>query len=182
MIRTLLLDRDGTLIHEYRAPLLDPSRVRIYRSVAAALRGHDQQLICISNQSIVGRGLASRATVDAVNERIRERYLQLGVTLQAFLYCSHAPWDQCECRKPLPGLFFRAASEHGVDLKSSLTVGNRLIDAEASAAAGCAGTILLQNPALFLESADRVLPPQTVIIEVAALASVLQDMLQGKVP
>lgn len=36
--------------------------------------------------------------------------------VDAIYYCPHHPLDGCSCRKPKPGLIFRAAEELGLDL------------------------------------------------------------------
>jgi len=46
------------------------------------------------------------------------------------------------CRKPKPGLIFRAAEELSLDLKKSFFIGDSPADMEAGRRAGCA-TVLL---------------------------------------
>ena len=46
--------------------------------------------------------------------------------------------ENCDCRKPKPGMILEAAGELGIDLKQSFMVGDRKSDIEAGRAAGCA--------------------------------------------
>jgi D-glycero-D-manno-heptose 1,7-bisphosphate phosphatase len=69
---------------------------------------------------------------------------EAGVRLAGFYYCPHHPEgiDQryaiaCSCRKPNPGLLYRAAAEHGIDLEQSWLIGDILDDVEAGHRAGC---------------------------------------------
>ena len=72
-----------------------------------------------------------------------------GAELDGEYYCLHHPEAvvekyrvQCDCRKPLPGLLFKAARENDIDLKQSWMVGDNLSDIQAGKAAGCR-TILI---------------------------------------
>ena len=51
--------------------------------------------------------------------------------------CYHDDKDQCECRKPLPGLLTEAAKDFGIDLQNSVMIGDRWKDIEAGQRAGC---------------------------------------------
>jgi len=137
------LDRDGTLIEDLHY-LGDPERVRLLDGAAAAvarLRRAGYVVVVVSNQSGVGRGLFAQSAVEQVNERTRELLLRADeqAQLRAFYYCPHAPEEECSCRKPLPGLFLRAAEDHALDLAQSIAFGDAERDVQAARAAGCRG-------------------------------------------
>jgi D-glycero-D-manno-heptose 1,7-bisphosphate phosphatase len=52
-------------------------------------------------------------------------------------FCPHAPEDQCDCRKPLPGLMLQIGERFGIDLADVPVVGDTLRDLQAGAAVGC---------------------------------------------
>ncbi|HKI33283.1 MAG TPA: HAD family hydrolase [Gemmataceae bacterium] len=140
----LFLDRDGTLIEDVSYPR-DPDRVRLLPGAAGALRRLARAgfaLVIVSNQSGVGRGLFSRAEAEAVHAEVMRRFAEVGVVFDGAYYCYHAPDEGCDCRKPAPGLLVRAAAELGLDPGRSLMVGDKPIDVEAGAAAGCRGVLL----------------------------------------
>jgi D-glycero-D-manno-heptose 1,7-bisphosphate phosphatase len=60
-----------------------------------------------------------------------------GGRVDAVFFCPHEPDAQCQCRKPLPGLYLQISDRYGVDLKDVPTVGDSLRDLQAGAAAGC---------------------------------------------
>jgi D-glycero-D-manno-heptose 1,7-bisphosphate phosphatase len=95
------------------------------------------ELIVLSNQSAIGRGLVKRETVDDINQRLAEVIQTSGGRITEFLICPHAPADGCDCRKPAPGLLLRARDELGADLENAVLVGDQLSDMEAARAAGC---------------------------------------------
>lgn len=157
MTRAVFLDRDGT-VNEEVGYLGHPDGLRLLPGVTAALaalQAAGWQLVIVSNQSGVGRGLFPLDAVAAVDARLRALLAAAGVRLTASYYCPHAPWESCDCRKPAPGLLLRAAADLGIDLSRSYMVGDQPRDVAAGRAAGCR-TILLgdgTDPA-----ADLVLP------------------------
>ena len=58
--------------------------------------------------------------------------------IDAIKTCFHRQTEQCDCRKPKPGMILAAAAQLGVDLTKSFMVGDRVSDIEAGRAAGCA--------------------------------------------
>jgi D-glycero-D-manno-heptose 1,7-bisphosphate phosphatase len=60
-----------------------------------------------------------------------------GGRIDAVFFCPHTPEDQCDCRKPLPGLMLLIADRYGVDLNEVPLVGDSLRDLQAGIAAGC---------------------------------------------
>jgi D-glycero-D-manno-heptose 1,7-bisphosphate phosphatase len=89
-------------------------------------------LIVVTNQPDVARGDLSRATAEAIN-----RALLRQLPVDAILACFHDDVDDCECRKPKPGLLVQAASEMGLNLDASFMVGDRWRDTGAGRRAGC---------------------------------------------
>jgi histidinol-phosphate phosphatase family protein len=138
----VLLDRDGTLVHDvpYNG---DPDRVVPVPGARAALdrlRAAGVPIAVISNQSGVARGLVSRDAVEAVNRRVEELLGPLG----PWFVCFHGPDDGCDCRKPAPGLLLRAAAALGVAPERCAVVGDIGADVDAARACG-ARAILVPN-------------------------------------
>jgi D-glycero-D-manno-heptose 1,7-bisphosphate phosphatase len=138
--QAVFLDRDGVLIRAvvrgnkpYAARTMD--EVEIIDSAVGACAELSRLgfvLIVVTNQPDVARGKISRAFVDDVNALTIQK---LG--LDYAYVCDHDNADHCNCRKPKPGLMTRAAAEHGIDLASSIMVGDRWRDIEAGKNAGC---------------------------------------------
>jgi len=90
-------------------------------------------LIVVTNQPDIARGTQDRAVADAIHHALRET-----LPLDDFFVCPHDDADQCDCRKPLPGLLLRATEKYDIDLPQSFMVGDRWRDVDAGASAGCA--------------------------------------------
>ena len=142
MTRALLLDRDGTLIVDVGYPR-DPALVEPVAGAIEALRELQQtyKLVIISNQSGIARGIITEAQAKAVHDRVIAVFAAGGVTFAGAYYCPHAVDAGCRCRKPAPGLLLDAASELGLDLATSVMVGDKASDIAAGNAAGCGRVI-----------------------------------------
>lgn len=142
MIRHLILDRDGVLVRE--APdggwTLRPEDLRWERSALEGLRTlcQGRRVSVATNQSCVGRGIATRQAVDAVNARLIADAAAAGARIDAVFVCPHAPDAGCACRKPAPGLLLDAIAASGIPAGETLFVGDSPTDLEAGRRAGVA--------------------------------------------
>lgn len=144
---TIFLDRDGTLIVDTGYPK-DPGLVEPLPGALEAMRALQSrglQLVVISNQSGVGRGMIHPEEAAAVHDRFIELFAESGVSFAGVYYCPHAPEDDCQCRKPSPYMLNQADSEHGVDFSRSFMVGDRLGDIETGRNTGCRTILFLSR-------------------------------------
>jgi len=140
----VLFDRDGTLI-EFEHYLIDPSKVKIAEGVVKGLlllKEHGFSFGIITNQSVVGRGLASSEEVKAVNLKVLSLIGVYEIEFQFVLFCPHIPEDLCDCRKPAPGLGKLAIAEHNLAPDLSYMIGDQPSDVEFGHAIGCTSILL----------------------------------------
>jgi HAD superfamily hydrolase (TIGR01662 family) len=147
----VLVDRDGTIVRDvpYNG---DPDLVVPMpgaRQALSRVRQAGIPIVVISNQSGVGRGFISAASVTAVNERIEKI---LG-PFDAWLVCPHVDADRCACRKPQPGLIHQAAERLGVRADQCVVIGDIGSDMAAAQAAG-ASCILVPTAATLPSEID----------------------------
>ena len=137
--KAVFLDRDGVLnralIRDGRpyppASLVELEVLPDVKSACAALREAGYLLVMVTNQPDIARGKQTREAVDEMNA-----WLARELGLDAVCVCPHDDPDQCECRKPKPGLLLQAARELEIDLGQSFLVGDRWRDIEAGRRAG----------------------------------------------
>jgi D-glycero-D-manno-heptose 1,7-bisphosphate phosphatase len=137
--RALFLDRDGTLMID-TGYARDPASVELLPGVAAGLveaRALGFELVVISNQSGVARGIISPEQLASVQARLEELLRSEGVALDDVRFCVHHPDDGCRCRKPAAGMLEDAAMARGIDLERSVMIGDRDSDVLAGRNAGC---------------------------------------------
>lgn len=139
MLPAVFLDRDGVLIEYRKNYIRQWSDVVFYGSslnALAALRELPCRVFIVTNQSAVGRGLITIKDAVEINNRIVSMVEQGGGRVDAVYMCPHKPEDNCDCRKPKPGMIYQAAEAYGIDLQNSLIIGDSLSDLEAGQAAG----------------------------------------------
>lgn len=144
--RALFLDRDGTLVQPRHYPTR-PEDLCIYAGVGAELRRFQEagfRLVVITNQSGLARDLFTSADLQRMHEHLIAELARSSVRLDGIYHCPHHPDGvipdlsvRCGCRKPEPGMLFRAAADLGLDLQRSWVVGDILDDVEAGNRAGC---------------------------------------------
>ena len=168
--RAIFMDRDGTICEEV-GYVNHLSRSRLLPHSAEAIRlvnGAGFLAIVATNQSGVARGLFDEDLVNAVHRQLAERVESSGGRLDAIYYCPHHPREgsppyrqDCDCRKPKPGMLLRAAQEHGIDLARSYMIGDSLVDLAAGGAAGSGVVHVLTGDGrgLFDHQRDRFTVP-----------------------
>jgi D-glycero-D-manno-heptose 1,7-bisphosphate phosphatase len=95
--------------------------------------------VVATNQSGIGRGLVDMASLNAVHRHMMQLLAEKGGRIDAVFFCPHAPEEQCDCRKPQPGLMTQIASRYGLDglLARVPMVCDTARDLQAAKAAGC---------------------------------------------
>jgi len=98
----------------------------------AALNQSGRKVIVVTNQRGVALGLFSHDDLNRLHDRLRERLAARGAHLDAIYVCPH-DIGQCNCRKPLTGLFEQAFADFPLAIPgNSVMIGDSLCDIEAS--------------------------------------------------
>ena len=169
--RAVFLDRDGVLNRAIvrngkphtPAGLKDLEILPGVPEALRTLRAAGFLLIVVTNQPDVARGTQTREAVEAIDAALRA-----ALPLDDIFVCYHDDPDDCDCRKPRPGLLIRAADKYRIDLAASFMIGDRWKDIEAGRRAGCR-TILVDCD--FAEKGPETKPDHCVraLPEAAAL-------------
>jgi D-glycero-D-manno-heptose 1,7-bisphosphate phosphatase len=138
--RAVFLDRDGVLtVPQFRdGRSFAPRRLadfRLYDGASRSLsvmKGLGFLLVVVTNQPDVGNGLVDRAVVEEMHRRLNEL-----LPVDRIETCYHRQSDECDCRKPKPGMLRRAAERLGIDCTRSFMIGDRASDVEAGRRVGC---------------------------------------------
>ena len=173
----VLLDRDGTLVVE-RNYLAKPDQLELLPGVVPALRrlrDADFELVVVTNQSAIARGLVDEAGLARIHARL---HAMLEGLPRAYLHCPHHPdagagpyRRRCDCRKPAPGLIARAAALFDLDLRRSWIVGDAARDILAGRALGLRGALVRSGQPMqpaFEELARSGHAPDLVVDDLAA--------------
>lgn len=102
------------------------------------------QIFIISNQAGIGRGVMTEEDLKKIHKKFLEACRKEDIEIKGIYYCPHN-WDEgCFCRKPKPGMLFKAAADHRFDLTKAIFIGDDERDEQAGKSANCK-TILLQS-------------------------------------
>jgi D-glycero-D-manno-heptose 1,7-bisphosphate phosphatase len=139
-MKLIILDRDGTINEDRDDYVKSPEEwVPLPGALEAIARLNHAgwHTVLATNQSGLGRGLFDMGTLNAMHARMNQMLAKHGGRIDAVFFCPHAPEDQCDCRKPLPGLVRLIGERYGLNLTEVPIVGDALRDLQAGAAAGC---------------------------------------------
>jgi D-glycero-D-manno-heptose 1,7-bisphosphate phosphatase len=135
----VLMDRDGVINHDSEDFIKSPEEWRPIEDsleAIALLNKHGFDVVVISNQSGLARGLFDEAMLAKIHDKMRKMLAEKGGEITAVYYCPHGPDSLCNCRKPKPGLLEQFALENNVDLTTTSFIGDSLGDIQAAQAVG----------------------------------------------
>ncbi len=152
--KAVFLDRDNTLIED-PGYLANPDGVRLLPGVELALKSLSQagyQLVVVTNQSGIARGLLTEDTLKKIHERMVEMLGRKGAHIDEIYYCPYFVEGtvpeysiESDLRKPEPGMLLQAADDLDLDLSACWMVGDSARDIEAGQRSGCR-TIRIRTP------------------------------------
>ncbi|APX91469.1 D-glycero-beta-D-manno-heptose-1,7-bisphosphate 7-phosphatase [Halomonas sp. 1513] len=144
--RLIILDRDGVInrdsddyVKSLEEFLPYPSAIHAIGRLCRA----GWTVAVATNQSGIARGYYDHATLASMHEHLQSLVADAGGELAHLAYCPHSPADNCDCRKPLPGLLEQIRTAlHMPDLKGSWMVGDSLRDLQAGESMGCRSVLV----------------------------------------
>jgi D,D-heptose 1,7-bisphosphate phosphatase len=150
-IIAVFLDRDGT-INEEVGYLDSLDKLKMIPAAHEAIRLINlsgMKAIVVTNQSGVARGFFTEKFVRQTHEVIQTALLEKKASIDKFYYCPHHPMEgtgiylqNCNCRKPSPGMLLQAAHDLDIELGSSYMVGDRYRDVETAKKVGVKGILV----------------------------------------
>ena len=178
----IFLDRDGTLIED-RHYLRDPDQVHLLPGASEAVRRLNVAAIpavVVTNQSGIARGLLTEADYAATVRRLDELLAAAGARLDGHYHCPHLPdvTGPCDCRKPGPLLYERAARDLDLDLPASWWVGDRERDLGAADRFGGRAILVLTGAGVEESRRPRDVP-RPVAADLAAAVTRILDAGPG---
>jgi D-glycero-D-manno-heptose 1,7-bisphosphate phosphatase len=148
------IDRDG-VVNEERGYVHRIEDFHLLPGVVDGLRllrQHGYSLVLVTNQAGIGRGLYTEDDYQALTAHLQVLLAAQGAALDGVYHCPHHPIAgvggyrvDCTCRKPHPGMLLQAAHDLGLDLATSVLVGDKHSDLEAGRAAGVAACVLVES-------------------------------------
>ena len=136
----IILDRDGVINIDSSNYIKSADEWNpIPKSLDAIkkLTEHEYQIIIISNQSGLGRGIISYNNFIEINLKMLAQISRIGGSILAILYCPSLPTDVCVNRKPGTGMFSDIAERLNISLDKCFSIGDSPRDIDASLESKC---------------------------------------------
>lgn len=150
----VFIDRDGVINHDrgYISKVDDFEFIDGVFEACHALKEKGYLLVLVTNQSGIARGLYTEKEFITLTEWMDWSFADKGIEFDGIYYCPHHSdfgdetyKQDCDCRKPKPGMFISAQEELEIDMASSVMIGDKADDMRAAIAAGVKTNILVRS-------------------------------------
>jgi D-glycero-D-manno-heptose 1,7-bisphosphate phosphatase len=175
-MKLIILDRDGVLNFDSDAFIRSPAEWRPIPGSLEAVAHLNQagyHVVVVTNQSGIARGLFSMATLNAIHQKMHESAQLVSAHFDAVFFCPHASVDNCDCRKPKPGMLNALAKRLEVSLKGVPSVGDSLRDLQAAYVVGCVPYLVLTGKGEKTRDAGGLPPGTRIFPNLAAVVDTL---------
>ncbi|MCL5261141.1 MAG: D-glycero-beta-D-manno-heptose 1,7-bisphosphate 7-phosphatase [Gammaproteobacteria bacterium] len=176
-MKLIVLDRDGVINKDSDAFIKSPDEwVPIPGSIEAIakLTHAGYKIVIATNQSGIARGLLTAKDLENIHEKMQKAIKSQGGEIYGIFICPHGPNDNCECRKPKPGLLFEISKKFNILPKDMLVIGDSLRDLLAAKSCG-ACAILVKTGKGELTFKNQDIGDTPVFNDLAAAADAIID-------
>lgn len=127
-IKVAFLDRDGTIVKEYDdnewINRTEPEFLEGSVDALKQMRKLDYHIIIITNQSLINKGLIKIEEYKKFNKNLIDELNKNGVEILDIYYCPHTKKENCNCKKPKPGMILKACKKYNIDMEKSFVAGD----------------------------------------------------------
>lgn len=179
--KLIILDRDGVVNFDSDDYIKSPDEWQPIPGSLEAIARLNQagyHVVVCTNQSGVARGYFNIVTLNEIHQKMHRSAKMAGAEIDAVFFCPHAADDNCDCRKPKPGMLRDIAERFEVNLKGVPVVGDSLRDLQAGYACGCTPYLVLTGKGEKTREKGG-LPPGTLVFP--NLATVVDHLLAERV-
>jgi D-glycero-D-manno-heptose 1,7-bisphosphate phosphatase len=183
----IFLDRDGVINENRTDHVKCWEEFEWLPGVLTSIRRLSQTgmpIFVVTNQAIVNRGMIAEAGLNDIHGRMTAMIEQADGRIDKVFHCPHDNHENCECRKPKPGMLKQAASEFGIDLTKSFLVGDSWTDIEAGLAVGASSILVMTGRGRNQGNMARLLTQNAVRIgaacDLADATTIIMSALNGE--
>ncbi len=158
--KAVFLDRDGVinkkLPNDYVKDWTEFEFLPYVKEAIKLLNQAKFKIIVVTNQAGVGKGIVKKEQLHKIHQQMMDELKESGAHIDGIYYCPHLVEENCNCRKPKPGMLKKAGKEFNIDFKNSWMIGDEPKDIEAGKSAGCKTYQVTTNEGL-LEIAKEII-------------------------
>lgn len=139
-MQLVLLDRDGVINQDQGNGITSPDQWHPIPGALEAIARLNQsgfRVVVTTNQPAIARGKLDLFALNAIHQKMHNAARHVGAEIDAIFFCPHAPEDNCNCRKPKPGMLHEIAARFDISLKGCHAIGDALHDLQSAYLAGC---------------------------------------------
>ncbi|MFH2045320.1 MAG: D-glycero-beta-D-manno-heptose 1,7-bisphosphate 7-phosphatase [Pseudomonadota bacterium] len=144
----IFLDRDGVINKDSPDYIKNWSEFEFIPGSIEAIKilsNNDYPVIIITNQSMINRKISTFDNLEFIHVMINKTVKIEGGNIKDIFFCPHTPEEECECRKPKPGLIDQAQKKYAINIAKSVMIGDSSKDIECARNAGCGYAILVKT-------------------------------------
>ena len=146
--KAIFLDRDGVINKNRDDYVKSTKELEIFSNIGKEILKLKMKgffIIVITNQSVINRKIITIRELEEIHSTIQKFLMKSKTSIDKFYFCPHRPDENCDCRKPKPGLILQAINEFSIDVSKSWMVGDSKTDIQAGEKAGCKTIFLKKN-------------------------------------
>lgn len=153
MLKMIFIDRDGVInkdpggwtTHSYVTKTHELQFLPGALKALSLLNRNGIRVVVVSNQAGVSKGYFTKEDLDIVNTRMLDAIGKAGGRVEEVYYCTHRDEDNCDCRKPKPGMLERAMGKYRISARDTFMIGDSKVDVLAGKALGMKTVFVLSG-------------------------------------
>lgn len=139
-MKIIFLDRDGVINQDSDKFVKNIDELVLIPGSVEAVANLSQagfKVVVCTNQSGLGRGLLTMEKLNEIHEKLHQFVKQAGGSIDVIMFCPHLSQDNCECRKPKPGMIIDICERFNIeDLTQLMFIGDSIRDLQAISSVG----------------------------------------------
>ena len=146
-IKVVFLDRDGVINIDksYVYKIEDFEFCEDIFRLCKHFNKLGYELVIITNQSGINRGYYTQKDFYKLTTWMVNEFKESNIDILDIYHCPHEPKQNCNCRKPKPGMIKKAISKYNIDLENSWFIGDKMTDIKAAINAKIPNHILINS-------------------------------------
>ena len=145
--KIIFLDRDGVINQDY-GYVYEIEKFNFIDGVFEACQYFQKlgyEIIVITNQSGIGRKYFTENDFLKLTNWMIDKFNENNIKILKVYHCPHSPDENCDCRKPVPGMINQATIDFNIDLNKSWLIGDKISDIQAAINAKIKNKILINS-------------------------------------
>ena len=145
-LKLVILDRDGVINQNVRGYIKSAHEwIPLPGSLEAIAKFYKQgiRFAVATNQSGIARKYYKLTDLHQMHQKMNNLLENLGAKFEYIAFCQHHPDENCNCRKPNPGMLEQIYEHTKIKPKNSIMIGDRIKDLQAGLTMGADAALVL---------------------------------------